>query len=65
MALFDGVALGLAPAARPGDIPAAVADYEHEMFERADAASRESAQMQETPAAPGAARRILAFFTRT
>jgi 2-polyprenyl-6-methoxyphenol hydroxylase-like FAD-dependent oxidoreductase len=62
MALLDGALLGLALAAHPGDFPAAVAEYEGEMFERAGAAARMSAKMQELLMAPDAARRLLAFF---
>lgn len=64
MALLDGAKLGLALAAHPGDTPAAIAEYEAEMFERTGAAARESAHVQEIIAAPDSARRLLAFFTR-
>ncbi|CAM5731362.1 hypothetical protein SALBM311S_01037 [Streptomyces alboniger] len=43
MALLDGALLGLALAARPEDFPAAVKEYEREMFERTSAAARMSA----------------------
>ncbi|GAA3055992.1 FAD-dependent oxidoreductase [Actinokineospora globicatena] len=62
MALLDGARLGLALAARPHDIPAAVEEYEREMFERTGAAARMSARIQEMLTSPGAARRMLAFF---
>ncbi|WP_067805453.1 FAD-dependent oxidoreductase [Nocardia beijingensis] len=62
MALLDGALLGLALAAHPDDFPAAVAEYEHEMFERTSAAARQCAAIQEMLMAPDASRRILAFF---
>jgi 2-polyprenyl-6-methoxyphenol hydroxylase-like FAD-dependent oxidoreductase len=65
MALLDGALLGLALAAHPGDFPAAVEEYEREMFERTGAAARMSARMQEILTAPDASRRLLAFFKPT
>ncbi|MEU6275685.1 FAD-dependent monooxygenase [Streptomyces populi] len=62
MALLDGALLGLALAARPDDFPAAVGEYEREMFERAGATARMSARMHELLASPDAARKVLAFF---
>jgi 2-polyprenyl-6-methoxyphenol hydroxylase-like FAD-dependent oxidoreductase len=62
MALLDGAALGLALAAHPDDFPTAVAEYEREMFERAGAAARRSADMHELMMSPDAARRLQAFF---
>ncbi|MFF3174200.1 FAD-dependent oxidoreductase [Streptomyces sp. NPDC057900] len=62
MALVDGALLGLALAARPDDVPAAVKEYEREMFERTGAAARMSAKMQELLMSPDAARRMLEFF---
>jgi 2-polyprenyl-6-methoxyphenol hydroxylase-like FAD-dependent oxidoreductase len=62
MALLDGALLGLALAAHPDDFPAAVKEYETEMFERAGAAARMSADMQELLMSPDAGRRLLAFF---
>ncbi|MEU0467968.1 FAD-dependent monooxygenase [Amycolatopsis sp. NPDC006131] len=62
MALLDGARLGQALAAHPGDLAAAVEEYEREMFERTSAAARHSARIQEMLAAPDAARRMLAFF---
>ncbi|MEU9685830.1 FAD-dependent oxidoreductase [Amycolatopsis japonica] len=62
MALLDGALLGLALAARPDDFPAAVKEYEHEMFERAAAAARMSERVHELLAAPDASRKMLAFF---
>jgi 2-polyprenyl-6-methoxyphenol hydroxylase-like FAD-dependent oxidoreductase len=62
MALLDGALLGLALAAHPDDYPAAITEYEHEMFERTSAAARMSADMQELLMSPDAAQRMLAFF---
>jgi 2-polyprenyl-6-methoxyphenol hydroxylase-like FAD-dependent oxidoreductase len=62
MALLDGALLGLALATHPGDFPAAVKEYEREMFERTSAAARMSAHMQEILTSPDASRRMLAFF---
>lgn len=62
MALLDGALLALALAGRPGDVPAAVAAYEREMFERAGKAARMSERLHSVLAAPDAARRMLAFF---
>jgi 2-polyprenyl-6-methoxyphenol hydroxylase-like FAD-dependent oxidoreductase len=62
MALLDGALLGLALAAHPDDFPAAVKEYEREMFERTSAAARKSARIQEILASPDASRRMLAFF---
>ncbi|WP_069883678.1 FAD-dependent oxidoreductase [Streptomyces luteocolor] len=62
MALLDGAVLGLALAARPDDFPAAVEEYEREMFERTGAAARMSADIQELLMSPDAAKKMLAFF---
>jgi 2-polyprenyl-6-methoxyphenol hydroxylase-like FAD-dependent oxidoreductase len=62
MALLDGALLGLALAAQPDDYPAAVEEYEREMFERTSAAARTSAEIQELLRSPDAARNMLAFF---
>lgn len=62
MALLDGALLGLALAAHPDDYPAAVTEYEREMFERTSAAARMSADMQELLTSPDAAQKMLAFF---
>ncbi|WP_189956770.1 FAD-dependent oxidoreductase [Streptomyces alanosinicus] len=62
MALLDGALLGLALAAHPDDFPAAVKEYEREMFERTSAAGRQSARIQEILASPDASRKMLAFF---
>ena len=61
-ALLDGALLGLALAAHPDDFPAAVKEYEHEMFERTGAAARMSAEMKQLMMSPDASRRMLEFF---
>ncbi|MFC9059834.1 FAD-dependent oxidoreductase [Streptomyces sp. NPDC057074] len=62
MALLDGALLGLALAARPDDVGAAVSAYEREMFERTGAAARMSAGIHELLTSPDAAQKMLAFF---
>jgi 2-polyprenyl-6-methoxyphenol hydroxylase-like FAD-dependent oxidoreductase len=62
VALLDGALLGLALAAHPDDFPTAVKEYEREMFERAGAAARMSAEMHEMLMSPDAAQKMLAFF---
>ncbi len=62
MALLDGAGLGRALAAHPHDFPAAVEEYEREMFDRTGAAARQSAAMHEMLSSPDAAQKMLAFF---
>ena len=62
MALLDGALLGLALAAHPDDFPAAIKEYEREMFERTSAAGRMSAHIQEILMSPDASQKMLAFF---
>ena len=62
MALLDGALLGRALAAHQEDLPAAVEEYEREMFERTSAAARRSADMKELLMSPDAAQKMLAFF---
>ncbi|HEY2693851.1 MAG TPA: NAD(P)/FAD-dependent oxidoreductase [Pseudonocardiaceae bacterium] len=62
MALIDGATLGLALAAHPGDFPAAIKEYEREMFERTGAVAQSSADMKELLMSPDAAQKLLAFF---
>ncbi|WP_018684294.1 FAD-dependent oxidoreductase [Actinokineospora enzanensis] len=62
MALLDGALLALALAAHPDDHPAAIREYEQEMFERTSAAARMSARIQDMLTAPDAAQQVLAFF---
>lgn len=63
MALLDGAELGRALAARPHDVPAAVEEYEREMFARTSVAARMSAEMKKLLMSPDAAQKLLAFFT--
>ncbi|WP_225887251.1 hypothetical protein [Streptomyces canus] len=67
----DGPDLGIGPdghhveqllLAHPDDFPAAVEEYEREMFERPSAAARMSADIQELLTSPDAAQKMLAFF---
>ncbi|MGV9337205.1 FAD-dependent oxidoreductase [Streptomyces sp. NPDC003688] len=62
MALLDGALLGTALAAHPDDFPAAVKEYEREMFERTGAIGRQCARIHDMLMAPDAAQRMLAFF---
>ncbi|MEU6245623.1 FAD-dependent monooxygenase [Streptomyces sp. NPDC047024] len=62
MALLDGALLGLALAAHPDDFPAAVKEYEREMFERTGAIGRQCSRIHDMLMAPDAAQRMLAFF---
>ncbi len=62
MAMLDGALLGRALGAHPDDFPAAVKEYEREMFERTSAAARQSAHMQEILTSPNAGQTMLAFF---
>ncbi|SEF26845.1 2-polyprenyl-6-methoxyphenol hydroxylase [Amycolatopsis pretoriensis] len=61
-ALLDGAALGLALAAHRDDYPAAIKEYDNEMFDRTGKAARMSAGMQELLRSPDAARKLLEFF---
>jgi len=63
-AMLDGAELALALAARPDDPAAALRAYESAMFERTEAAARDSARIMELLTAPDAAQRMLRFFTR-
>ena len=62
MALLDGALLGLALAAHPDDFPAAVDEYEREMFPRTSAIGRMCTEMQEMLSSPDSAQKLLAFF---
>ncbi|WP_406463404.1 FAD-dependent monooxygenase [Streptomyces sp. NBC_00111] len=62
MALLDGALLALTLVAHPDDVPAAVREYEREMFERTGTAARMSANLQELLMSPDAGRRMLEFF---
>jgi len=62
MAMLDGALLGLALAAHRDNFPAAVREYEREMYERTSAAAQQSANMQELLTSPNASQMMLAFF---
>ncbi|WP_435848091.1 hypothetical protein [Streptomyces decoyicus] len=61
-ALLDGALLGLALAAHPDGSPAAVKEYEREMFELTSAAGRQSARIPEILASPDAGQKMLVYF---
>ncbi|NDZ77733.1 FAD-dependent monooxygenase [Streptomyces sp. SID10853] len=61
-AMLDGVLLAGAIAENGGDLVAAVAAYETEMFDRAETIGADSAQMESMGLAPDAAERMAAFF---
>ena len=62
MAMLDGALLGLALAAHRDDFPAAIKEYEREMFQRTSAVAQQSAHMQELLTSPNASQMMLAFF---
>lgn len=62
MALLDGAVLGLALAKHPDEFPAAVKEYEREMFERTRVVAQRSEEMKELLMSPDASRRLLEFF---
>jgi 2-polyprenyl-6-methoxyphenol hydroxylase-like FAD-dependent oxidoreductase len=62
LAMQDGAELAQAIIAHPGDVEAALDDYENAMFPRAHAAAEESARNMVDLFQPGAARRLAGFF---
>jgi 2-polyprenyl-6-methoxyphenol hydroxylase-like FAD-dependent oxidoreductase len=62
LAMLDAADLGLAIAAHPGDLDAAVAGYEPAMLSRAAETARMSAAVAELMAGPDAAQKVLRFF---
>lgn len=62
MAMLDGALLGLALAAHRDDFPAAIKEYEREMFQRTSAVAQQSAHMRELLTSPNASQMMLAFF---
>jgi 2-polyprenyl-6-methoxyphenol hydroxylase-like FAD-dependent oxidoreductase len=62
LALYDGSELATAIADRPGDLEAALAAYEAELFERAEEAADESARSLEVIFAPDAPYSLLEMF---
>ncbi|MGU3291475.1 FAD-dependent oxidoreductase [Williamsia sp. M5A3_1d] len=63
LAMIDGADLGLAIAAHPDDLDAAVATYEQTMFPRSRAAAEDSATMQELLYGDRAPESLVEFFT--
>ncbi|MEV6637053.1 NAD(P)/FAD-dependent oxidoreductase [Actinoplanes sp. NPDC051470] len=62
LALLDGARLGEAIVAHPGDVEAALAAYEQELFPRSEQAAREAAQGLEAVLGPSAPHALAAFF---
>nr|WP_315401498.1 NAD(P)/FAD-dependent oxidoreductase [uncultured Duganella sp.] len=62
LAMFDGARLAEAICAHPGDIEAALAAYENEMFPRSAAAAAEAVGVFEACFGPGAPRGLLEMF---
>jgi 2-polyprenyl-6-methoxyphenol hydroxylase-like FAD-dependent oxidoreductase len=63
LAMFDGAELGKAIAAHPGDIEAALAAYEKEMFPRSAAEARESEKVLEACLGPNAPQSLIDLLT--
>lgn len=63
LAMLDGAELGQALAAHPGDIEAALADYEQAMFARSAEAALEGEQLHGLLTGENAAARLAAMFT--
>jgi 2-polyprenyl-6-methoxyphenol hydroxylase-like FAD-dependent oxidoreductase len=63
LAMQDAAELAQAILAHPGDVEAALGDYERAMFPRARAAAEESMRNLVDLFQPGAARRLAAFFS--
>jgi len=62
LALYDGSLLALALANHPGDVGAAVAEYEADLFPRSAAAAKDSADSLEMLFAPGSPHGLLQMF---
>ncbi|MEI8409034.1 MULTISPECIES: FAD-dependent oxidoreductase [unclassified Kribbella] len=62
LAMLDGADLGRAIAAHPGDLDAALADYEPAMLSRAAENAKRSAAIAEMMTGPDAAQKLLRFF---
>ncbi|MFI7064616.1 FAD-dependent oxidoreductase [Kribbella sp. NPDC050124] len=62
LAMLDAADLGRAIAAHPGDLDAAVADYEPAMLSRAAETAKRSAAVAELLTGPDAAHKVLRFF---
>ncbi|WP_329042796.1 FAD-dependent monooxygenase [Streptomyces sp. NBC_00178] len=63
LAMYDGAELGLAIAAHPGDVEAALASYEEALFPRSETSATESATSLETMFGDDGLERMIAFFT--
>ncbi|MGW7538459.1 FAD-dependent oxidoreductase [Amycolatopsis sp. NPDC054798] len=62
LAMLDGAELGIALAAHPGDVEAALAEYEQAMFPRAAETAADGAHLQEQMFGPDAPHGLLAEF---
>jgi 2-polyprenyl-6-methoxyphenol hydroxylase-like FAD-dependent oxidoreductase len=63
LAMFDGAELGKAIAAHPGDVEAALAAYEKELFPRSAAEAAESARVLDACLGPNAPHSLIQLFT--
>jgi len=63
LAMLDGAELGLAVAAHPGDIEAALATYEEALFPRSEASAADSASSLETMFGEDGLEKMIGFFT--
>ncbi|MDH6136822.1 2-polyprenyl-6-methoxyphenol hydroxylase-like FAD-dependent oxidoreductase [Kitasatospora sp. MAA4] len=63
LAMYDGAELGRAIAAHPGDVQAALGEYEQALFPRAAAAATEAARIHELCFGENAPRSLVDFFT--
>lgn len=63
LAMFDGAQLGLALAANPGDVEAALAGFEAEMFARSQATAADAWEILDLCLGEGAPYSLIDFFT--
>jgi 2-polyprenyl-6-methoxyphenol hydroxylase-like FAD-dependent oxidoreductase len=63
LAMFDGAELGKAIAAHPGDVEAALAEYEQALFPRSAEAAAESARNHKLIFADNAPQGLIDLFT--
>ncbi len=62
LAMLDGAELGRAIAAHPGDVEAALAKYEEDLFPRSAAAAKQAEEMQKVLFGDSAPQSLLDFF---
>jgi 2-polyprenyl-6-methoxyphenol hydroxylase-like FAD-dependent oxidoreductase len=63
LAMYDGAELGTALAAHPGDVEAALAEYEQALFPRSAAASADGDELHELMFGEDSPRRLIDMFT--